>query len=208
MNKIKAIVFDFGGVLLNLDMTKTEKAMSILLGREIKAPYPDEYKKLVLGIERGEMSIEQFIWSVQNLCPIVPQARDVIDAWNAMLLGWNPDRFALLAELKDKYDLYILSNTNAIHLDYVFRELKEQYDQPNFEDYFVQCFYSHEVGAWKPYADIYQKVEEQIPYSHEEFVFIDDNHDNVAGAQAVGWQAVHHETNSELRTTLANLNLL
>lgn len=208
MNGIKAIVFDFGGVLLNLDMSKTERAMGQLLGKEIHAPYPPYYQELVLGIERGELSVEQFIWRVQNLCPKVPEAREVVDAWNAMLCGWDRDRFDLLAELKQQYSLYLLSNTNAIHIDYVFRELKEVYGQEHFSDYFEKCFYSNQLGAWKPYEKIYKLVEEQIPFEHEEFVFIDDNKNNVAGAQAVGWQAIFHPTNADLRITLADQKLI
>lgn len=208
MNK-KAIIFDFGGVLLDLDISRTEKAMSKLIGATISHPYPDKYKEITLALETGKINQETFIWTIQNMCEQVPDAREVIDAWNAMLLGWQSDRFLLLKELREKYQVYLLSNTNQIHLDYVMKELSTEYDIHEFEStFFDQCFYSHRLGLWKPDRKIYESVQESIGLSSEEFVFIDDNHSNVAGAHATGWNAYHHPTNTDLRVTLQKIDLL
>lgn len=203
MNKLKAIIFDFGGVLLDLDISKTEAAMSQLLSTEITAPYQDKYKEITLALEKGQMYPEAFIHAVQSMCDPIPQGKEVIDAWNAMLCGWQVDRFNLLDELRRKYKIYLLSNTNQIHLDYVMNELKTEYGISNFENrFFDHCFYSHKMNAWKPEKDIYIQVENHIELAHDEFIFIDDNANNIRGAKHLGWQAYFHPTNSDLRKTL------
>jgi len=205
MSKLKAIIFDFGGVLLDLDISKTEAAMSKLLNTEIVAPYKDRYREITLALEKGQMLPEAFIFAIQSMCDPVPQGRDVVDAWNAMLCGWQQDRFTILDELKKDYSIYLLSNTNQIHLDYVIRELEEVYQIDNFEDrFFNQCFYSHKMNAWKPEKEIYKQVESTIGLERSEFIFIDDNGNNINGAKELGWQAYLHPTNSDLRLTLNN----
>ncbi|MDA9873303.1 HAD-IA family hydrolase [Saprospiraceae bacterium] len=208
MKNLKAIIFDFGGVLLDLDISETKAAMSKLLNTEMAAPYKNKYREITLALEKGEMLPEAFIFAIQSMCEPVPQGREVVDAWNAMLCGWQQDRFTLLDELKKDYNIYLLSNTNQIHLDYVMRELKEVYQIDNFEDrFFDQCFYSHKMNAWKPEKEIYKQVEAIIGLERSEFIFIDDNSNNVIGAKELGWQAYLHPTNTDLRLTLNNAGI-
>lgn len=203
MKNPKAIIFDFGGVLLDLDISKTEAAMSKLLKIEIDVPYPDKYKKITLALEKGQMLPEAFIHAIQSMCDRVPQGKEVVDAWNAMLCGWQLSRFKLLDELKKKYKVYLLSNTNQIHLDFVMHELKTVYNVNDFESrFFDHCFYSHQMNAWKPEQDIYDQVKQFIGLDYDEFIFIDDNANNVKGAMELGWQAFLHPTNSDLTPTL------
>ncbi len=203
MENLKAIIFDFGGVLLDLDISKTEAAMSKLMGVEIVSPYKDKYRELTLALEKGEMLPETFIHAIQFLCDPIPQGKEVVEAWNAMLCGWQSDKFTLLDQLKKRYKIYLLSNTNQIHLDFVIHELKVEYDIENFESrFFDECFYSHRLHAWKPEKDIYHQVEESIELAHDEFIFIDDNANNIKGAQELGWQAYLHPTNKDLKKTL------
>lgn len=209
MSDIKAIIFDFGGVLLDLDISKTEEAMNALVKRPISASYTDKYKKWTLALETGSMSTEQFVWHIQSLCDPVPDPRVIISAWNAMLCGWDRDRFDLLTSLKKQYKIYLLSNTNEIHLRYVMHELANRYGVSDFEDrFFDACYYSHRLGYWKPQKEIYLSVQRQIGLMPDQFIFIDDNIDNVKGAHNVGWQAYHHVTNANPRSILKELGLL
>lgn len=208
MNKIKAIIFDFGGVLLDLDISKTESAMGKLLGVEIRPPYEDKYKELTLALEKGQILPEAFIHGIQSMCDPIPQGREVVQAWNAMLCGWQREKFLLLDELHKDYKVYLLSNTNQIHLDYVIHELKSVYNISDFENrFFDQCFYSHKMNAWKPEKNIYKQVEDAIQLDHNEFIFIDDNTNNVKGAQDLNWQAYLHPTNGDLRATLRSIGI-
>lgn len=208
MNDLKAIVFDFGGVLLDLDISKTEKAMASLLGVAITFPYKGQYKKLTLALEKGELLPEAFIHAIQSMCDPIPQGKEVVEAWNAMLGGWQKDRFILLNELKKNYKIYLLSNTNQIHLDHVFNELKAVYEINDFENHFFdECFYSHKINAWKPEREIYLKVQDAIGLKVSEFIFIDDNLNNIEGAKALGWQAYFHPTNTDLRKTILSLGI-
>ena len=86
---IRNIIFDFGGVLLDIDMKRTYDILAKQLKQSMTFPdIPDELREVVVAFETGNMSVENFIWNIQNMCPDPkPQGYDVITAWNAMLLS-------------------------------------------------------------------------------------------------------------------------
>jgi len=198
---IKNIIFDFGGVLLNLDYNKTFDALGSLMGLELSyGELPEEMTELYLAFERGDMQYETFMWKIQKLSKKqITKPHLIIKAWNAMLLGWNPERLPWLLTVKEKYDTYILSNTNALHIDWVRKDLKSQYGVENFESTYFDCVhYSHEMGMQKPNLDIYQEVIKANGLDPSQSLFIDDNADNVAAAKKVGLHAVQHDPQTEI----------
>lgn len=202
---IKNIIFDFGGVLLNLDYQKTFDELSTLMGLDLVYPeLPEELKEIYLAFERGDLNKETFLWNIQKTAKKpISEPHKIINAWNGMLLGWNPDRLPWLLEVKKHYNTYLLSNTNAIHIDWVRKDLAEQYDIHDFEDrYFDHVYYSHDVRMQKPNSDIYEHVLSDSDLIAGETVFIDDNADNVAAAKALGIRAVHHDPKIEIMEIL------
>jgi putative hydrolase of the HAD superfamily len=204
---IRNIIFDFGGVLLDIDYRLTYAAMSDLLGLpKLPEDNPVALKDILIRYEKGEIGTESFIWTLQRTSKKeIPHGDAIIRAWNAMLLGWNVSKFNLLEQLQKKYDLFLLSNTNALHISWVHQDLKTSHNIHDFEKrFFKKVYYSHEVGMRKPDREIYQFVTTDANVIPEETLFIDDLPENLLGALNLGWNVYHHNPNDNLEEILRN----
>ncbi len=198
---IKNIIFDFGGVLLDIDYHRTYESMSQLLGISfIPNVLPTAIIKIMNEFETGKINPETFLWNIQRLAiNEVPHGKNIIGAWNAMLIGWDPKKFDMLLHLKDRYRVFLLSNTNQFHLDWVYDDLKTNYGITDFDDrFFEKTFYSHLIGFRKPEKEIYKYVEKETKILATETIFIDDMLTNIEGALAVGWNVYHHDPEDDL----------
>lgn len=205
--KIRNIIFDFGGVLLDIDYQLTYTELGRVLGYPGEpSEITDELKDILIRFEKGEMGTESFIWSLQRVSKKnVPQGDAIIRAWNAMLIGWYPGTFRLLDKLGKKYNLFLLSNTNALHINWVHKDLKTRHNMNNFEQrFFEKVYYSHEIGMRKPDSEIYQFVTEDAKLIPEETIFIDDLPENILGAKNVGWALYNHTPNDNLEEILCS----
>ena len=205
---IKNIIFDFGGVLLDIDYQRTYDALSQLLNVRFEPDHlPNDAKKVLFDFETGHINTESFIWHIQrwNNATTTPQAEEIILAWNAMLIGWDHDKFAFLKELKKKYALYLLSNTNALHLNWVYNDLKSNHDIIDFDHrFFTRTYYSHLIGMCKPNKDIFKFVHQDARLNPTETLFIDDIEANVKGGMSAGWHTYHHDPNEDLINIFQN----
>jgi glucose-1-phosphatase len=201
MNSIKNILFDFGGVLIDLDYQKTYDALSELLCEEFHPNTLEEgLKQKLLDFETGKISAESFLWNIQKKGqPNQINPLEIINAWNSMLLGWKIGQFQILYQLRNHYNLYLLSNTNEIHIDHVHMQLKQKYGIHNFEnEFFDKVYYSYLLGMRKPDSDIFQHVIEDAGISAEETLFIDDLAENIDSAKKLGFQVLHHKQNAPI----------
>lgn len=202
---IKNIIFDIGGVLLDIDYNLTYTKLSEVMGIDIERKnIPSHIFKLMLGYEKGEINTETFLWNLQKeSSKLTPHADKLIKAWNAMLIGWNPKRLVFLEELSAKYSLFVLSNTNDLHMEWFRRDLKKNHKITNFDTkYFDKTFYSHLMRMRKPENKIYKRVLKEAEIKAEETLFIDDNMENVKKARKVGLQAVYHNPKDEIIDSL------
>lgn len=188
---IRNIIFDLGNVIIDIDIPRTNEALKLLLG--------DNYYRLMGGdpfffqYEKGLMTSYEFISKLRKLNPTL-KSEVIIDAWNAMLLETPHHRLNLLSKLKKEYRVFILSNTNDLHLNWVKKDLKLNNGVQDFdEQFFHQAFYSHEMNCRKPDAEIYQKVLDSTGIIAGETLFIDDNFDNIVGARQLGIIGHHHD---------------
>ncbi len=198
---IKNIVFDFGGVLLDLDYELTFAELSEVTGVNMTfEDIPAHIFKVMLGYEKGEINTETFLWHLQKeSTKLTPQPDKLIKAWNAMLLGWNERRFQFLTDLKKNYNLYLLSNTNELHIEWVLRDLKKNHGISDFATrFFDQVFYSHKMKMRKPEDAIYDSLIAETGIDPKKTLFIDDNISNVEAAISAGWNAVHHDPKTEI----------
>lgn len=193
---IKNIIFDFGGVLLDLDMQRSFLALSNIMKMDFDmAHIPPFVNDILLDFECGRIGAETFVWKIQNLISDPkPQGYDVVTAWNAMLLGWSdPKRFKFLDDLRKKYNVYLLSNTNEIHMQWVYQDLKKNHNILDFDQrFFDKTYYSHIVNKRKPDADIFNFVLDDANLNPNDTLFIDDNIHNVWSASNVGIHVYHH----------------
>jgi HAD superfamily hydrolase (TIGR01509 family) len=201
MNTIKNIIFDLGGVILNIDFKRTEEAFR-LLGIENFADHIDPFHitDFFEKFETGIISDNEFVEGVAKLIGKPVEREMIIAAWNALLLDFPPERIALLKELKKTHRTFLLSNTNSIHHQEFQQRLFKLYGL-RLEDLFEKTYYSHVVNLRKPGADIFKLVLQDNNLQPRETLFIDDIYTNFAEAIELGIQ-VHHLVPGESITNL------
>lgn len=194
--EIKNLIFDLGGVIIDLDVPKTLTGFSNLSGL-----HPQDVTRLFKSAdgfekyERGEYSDQEFRDFVRDLYKINVDDESLDTCWNAMILGIPALKLELLTSLKKKYNTFLLSNTNTIHLTHINTVvLPPSETVPSLDSYFHGSYYSHIMGKRKPEARIFHQVIEENNLDPVETLFFDDNPDNVAGAKAVGLQAAFVNT--------------
>jgi len=192
MQGIKNIIFDLGGVILNINYQLTSDAFVNLGVKNFNELYSQFHgSSLFNGLETGHVSTEDFLTEMQQHVPEGVTSEQITAAWNAMLLDFPLQRLQLLQQLRQHYNLYLLSNTNAIHLEAFNRLLQESRGIPSLGSFFDKAYYSHLMGYRKPDAASYQMVLDENGLLPEETLFIDDTLPNITGAEAVGLRTIH-----------------
>jgi glucose-1-phosphatase len=195
--EIKNILFDLGGVLFHLDYQRTIQAFQDLGFNEFK-DYFTQFKQNPLfdAFETGKISSEVFISELQKELPEA-SSTEIINAWNAMLIGIPSHKLQLLKELGKHYRLFMLSNANEIHLDFVNQHLKEVHGISCIKPLFEKAFYSQEIGLRKPHATTFEWVLKEAGIQAEETLFIEDTIQHIEGAKSVGLHTHHLKSNEE-----------
>lgn len=202
---IKAIIFDMGGVLVDLDIEDCKKVFKETLGYDDIDQIIDAcHQKGIYGdLEEGTLSAEEFrsIVLAGSRPGSTPEMVD--EAMSHILVGIQPYKVQMLKKLAQEYDLYMLSNNNAICLPYS-RAMFAEAGIP-LEDIFKKCFFSFEMKALKPSREFYKRVMEEIGGPAENMLFIDDSRANVDGAVAAGLPAVCYEPGTDLSALLSDV---
>ena len=207
MKKIRNIVFDFGNVLLNLDMSATEKQMQALIGDAYGfSAAQNAYPVFFEDYEVGKISETDFFAGLQNMQPERTLEKDNLKAaWNAMLLDLPADRLRMLERLRRKYRVFLLSNTNKTHIDFVMDYLKKAHGVTSWDTrFFDKVYYSHLIKMRKPAPDIYNFVLRDANLKAPETLFIDDNAANIKTAANLGWQTVLHNDGRDIVEVMRN----
>lgn len=184
---MKNILFDFGNVLIDLDIRATFKALKLLVAKEHLEIAEDHINEAVVKYEIGKISSEIFINSILKIADKKVQARDVIKAWNKMFIGIPKKRMEWLGEMKGYHRMAIFSNTNEIHIQWVYKHLKKEHKGLDFEnEFFEGVFYSHLLGCRKPEKNCFELVLGKLGWKASETIFIDDLEENVKAADKAG----------------------
>lgn len=192
---VKAIVFDLGNVLLRLDNElyghTWPNGMSGVSGAVAGHEAFEEWvagENLWYDFETGRVSTDAFVAKLTQRLGLSP--KQVLAYWNSLLLGWVPRMAAGLEVLRKRYPLYVLSNTNAAHIDYVTADA-EASGLGDWTRFFEYVGYSFELDSVKPEATIYERAQAKYGAEPGGLLFVDDRMENVEAAQAQGWQAIH-----------------
>jgi len=188
------IIFDLGGVLLNLDVQKTFRAFEEVSNRKIKledlhkVQFFDDY-------EEGKISDTEFREKICDLFETKLTDSQIDTAWNAMLLDMPLHRLSILENLAKTKRLFLFSNTNAIHKK-AFDLLLKNLGIVNFDAYFEKTYYSHILGMRKPNAAAFEHILKENKLQASQTLFIDDTLIHVEGAKSVGIHALKIDPNS------------
>ena len=192
MQNIRNIIFDLGGVILDIDFSKTQQAFIDLGITNFAEMYGFTHvDSFFRQHEGGKITDEEFIASLQKMAGSSLGTDVIQKAWNALLIRFPAERIELLKKLRQKYRLFLLSNTNAIHVVEFQKIYSNTFQNGSLVDLFDKVYYSNEIGMRKPNAEIYEFVLKDSQLLPEETLFIDDSLPNVEGAKQVGIQAIH-----------------
>jgi len=191
---IKNLIFDLGGVILDLSVDQTMEQFSALSGLDkqrvndlyTSTPGFEEY-------EKGLMNDKDFRDFVRDVFSVQSSDEEIDKCWTAMLLGLPIRKLNLLQSLKKNFSVYLLSNTNNIHINYINQIMLPGITHPgnSLDSYFHRAYYSHIMKKRKPNADIFEQVLNENSLLAHETLFLDDNLPNIEGAKQLGIQTVH-----------------
>ncbi|TRX61694.1 HAD family phosphatase [Fulvivirga sp. M361] len=188
---VQNIIFDLGGVIIGLDISRTLLRLAELLDMHFDEMSRIFYQDVRFKeYETGNLTDQQFRNFIRTLSSVTITDAAIDEAWNAMILDIPREQMNLLKMLRSDYSVYLLSNTNAIHLDYVKTKLPVD-EADLFDEFFNKTYYSHLIGMRKPDNEIYEYVLKDRNMLGTETLFFDDNADNILGAQAVGIHTFH-----------------
>ncbi|RDY61310.1 HAD family hydrolase [Flagellimonas nanhaiensis] len=179
---IKNIILDFGDVLINLDKPATARIMERYGFNQVTP----EMDFLLKNYEKGLISTSYFIEKTSELFPTASET-DLVHAWNAILLDFPEERIQYIENIvsENKYRLFLLSNTNELHIDFVKQQMgMEQYHR--FKNLFEVFYLSYEMGMRKPDAEIYEFVLSKNNLAPSETLFVDDTKENTDTAAGIG----------------------
>jgi epoxide hydrolase-like predicted phosphatase len=190
--EVKNIIFDWGGVITDLHTERTIQAFHELGFRQFsETVFRKEGPNLFLRFETGKVDEAGFLNELkQYLNPGVTHDQ-IRNAWNALLGDLPAERWILLKSLKHMFRTFLLSNTNSLHIAYYSGRLENLYGVYGYQHLFEKVYLSHLLGMRKPDREIYEYVLKDSRLEATETLFIDDNPDNIATAQALGIQCYH-----------------
>ncbi len=189
---VKNILFDFGGVIINLNLQASIDAFMDIRGPNATISF-DEWSKYGVEptFERGELSPHAFCNCMRELLDNPVTDSRIHDAWNAMILDIPEYRIRAIEELKKRYRVFLLSNTSQIHYDLYTQQFTCRYGYERWEDLFERAWFSHEMGIRKPDADIFYLLLDEGNIMAHETLFIDDSKANTDAAAALGFKVLH-----------------
>lgn len=202
MNKltkgIKNIIFDLGGVVINIDYDLTVKEFAKLDISDFQNQF-SQYQQTSFfnDFETGKITDDEFFQFVQNALKKGLPKTKIENAWNAMLLDIPKARIELIERLSKDYNVYLLSNTNSVH----FRSFNQQFIAvagKELHAIFKKAYLSHEIGRRKPDADTFLFVLQDAGIDAQETLFIDDTKMHVDGASSVGINAYLLQKNEDI----------
>ena len=197
MKKCKVIIFDLGAVILNINYENTIDEFTKLGVKNAETFYSKKVQtELFNKIETGKISNNEFLKALQKETKNA-KIKQVKIAWNAMLLDLPKERLQLIKKLKNNHTIYLLSNTNSIHIN-AFKEELGNKKWLEFCELFDKMYLSHELGLRKPDAKIFEYILNEQKLKAEDVFFIDDSPQHIASAKKLGINCHHLLDNEDI----------
>lgn len=184
---IKNIIFDLGGVILNIDYYLTVEAFEKLGVPNFETIFSQfNQSNLSDEFEIGKITEEEFYKSLVELSGINFSFLQFKQAWNAMLLDLPQSRIQLLKKLSKKYRLFLFSNTNETHYNSFIIKAGDDFDV-----IFEKTYYSHQFGRRKPDLESFSTLLKENDLQPEETLFVDDSIQHIESARKIGIRTFH-----------------
>ena len=201
LNGIKNIIFDLGGVILDIDFTVTQREFVKLGLQNIDSTFGQYHQIGFFDLfDRGEIDENEFLDKAAELFPASVTRQQIIDAWNAMLFDLPPHRFELLKELGKKYRLFLMSNTNIIHYNAYQDIIRKTYGISGLDELFEKAYYSFLVGMRKPEDRFFNLNLNENGLNAGEILFIDDTSINTDAAEKLGIRGLYLKPGEDIKT--------
>jgi len=189
---IKNILFDLGGVFLNIDFQLTNQAFIELGVPHFNEMFTQHFSNPLFELlETGKIGEAEFYDLFRQESKTNLTNEQIKSAWNALLLDFPKERIDWLEKISNKYRIFLFSNTNQIHHDYFIKDFANQFGGKNFDAFFEKAYYSQFLGLRKPYPESFQAILNEQGLQASETLFIDDTIKNIEAAEALGLQTVH-----------------
>ncbi len=185
--KVDNVIFDLGGVILNLSYQKTIQAFSELAGVDASELYTQHKQDPIFdALETGQISPSIFRDRLRELFQMEATDHQLDRAWNALLLDIPQERLAFLREVSKKKRIFLLSNTNSIHKEAFDQDILSRFGLQSLDVFFEKAYYSHQMGDRKPNTSIFLKVLNQNDLLPSRTLFIDDSIQHIETARSIG----------------------
>ncbi len=192
MEGVKNIIFDLGGVLLNIDFSITEKAFKELGVTQFSNMFTQHHSNdLFVQLETGEISPEDFYEAFRRGTGTYLSDESIKKAWNALLLDFRVPTLNWLATIRSKYRIFLFSNTNQIHHDAFIESYQQLTGNREFDTIFEKAYYSQNMGMRKPNPEPFLYILKENNLNAKETLFIDDTIKNIETAHALGLKTIH-----------------
>ncbi|HZK69802.1 MAG TPA: HAD family phosphatase [Paludibacter sp.] len=205
-SNISTLIFDFGGVLIDLDMNQ-----SILNFKKLGIKNVENYLSnfgqsgFFMQLEKGEISAEEFRSEIRKMTPNTITDSEINDAWNAFLVRIPSEKLDIVYELRKKYRVIMLSNTNVIHFPYA-EQTFFSYKNRSINEYFDKCYRSYDMKMVKPDTEIFEAILSQEQVAANRCLLLDDGPKNIEQAHKLGFQTYFVDPNEDLSFLLTNIN--
>ncbi len=205
ISSIRNIIFDFGGVILDIDPKQTLNALKSMGVQDVGIFASDDFQKEVLEkFERGILTPELFRDKIREKSGHNLSDQDIDEAWNALLFDIPKERIAVLEQVKKHYSIYLISNSNEIHYDLYLRDLQLRFGYREFDQLFDKAYFSFDLHLSKPNPEIFEFVLNQHNLKAEETLFIDDSIQHIESAKTLGLQTFHLSSPTRVRDLFTN----
>ena len=199
------LLFDFGGVIIDIDYDRTPAAFRRLSRSGQAAEYSQASQAELFDlVETGRLTPAEFRDGLRQLYDLDATDADIDAAWHALLLDVPAERLALLGELRRRgHQTALLSNTNQLHIEEINRRLARQYGfRHGIADCLDRVFYSQEVGLRKPGEEIFRHALREMNWQPADTLFIEDSPQHIATARRLGLRVLHLAPPLTLTTAL------
>lgn len=195
------LLFDLGGVLLNLNLQKTYNAFAAL-GYTNFSTHFDSYSgaPFIETFEVGVLSNEQFINTCITQCYKGTTTTQVLHAWNEMLGDFMHHKLALLQQLSKYYKILLYSNTNALHVAHLHQYYNHTFGTNTVQNVFTKIYYSNEIGIRKPNAEGFVLIMEEQQLQPQQIFYIDDGAMHIATGKQLGMHTLLWQQNDDIAT--------